>query len=531
MTTIPSPPIQSNTAHIQRDALEALSSLLDRESLPIYACGRAYLGNLAMWRDRHDYESPLKKARGTQGTTTTEGGASLPSPSSPLKKSTAKMNLSFAALSVTNRRPINPATHPEVWLQWRAKITEWMFEFADSLGMQRNTAVASVAYLDLYSMYALFPDDFHKRTHCAEDEYEFSFGDRVGEMSGQVYCLAATTCFFMATKFYETGDSVFTIRHASMYTKFDESEIEGMERAIMHTLHFHLNPCTPVKFINEMLPLLLDDEESLCESGFKDEMGNHVVLRRNDCKLGTFRSTNWFPQTEVETRIIKQAVYMTDLVAYSSEFISVTSALPSKIALAAILEAATDNIVEGKDQLKFQARLRELSVKIVAFDVTPEVEKMRKNIRTMLHWNGCREEMRSMGGASPVTVLNVEVESTTTPAMKRDVGSLREGESAKNCSPAKKTKELTSRDTVNTVDHGTNPKDTKQNNEPSVSDATESTNTAEDEVPSEGRVWETWEVPKLRDLHDRQSSYCTCLDTIFDDEKPKATEKMPNVTH
>jgi hypothetical protein len=115
--------------------------------------------------------------------------------------------------------------------------------------------------------------------------------------------------------------------------------------------------------------------------------------------------------------------------------------------------------------------------------------------------------------------------------MKRDVGSLREGESAKNCSPAKKTKELTSRDTVNTVDHGTNPKDTKQNNEPSVSDATESTNTAEDEVPSEGRVWETWEVPKLRDLHDRQSSYCTCLDTIFDDEKPKATEKMPNVTH
>ena len=187
-----------------------------------------------------------------------------------------------------------------------------------------------------------------------------------------------------------------------------------METAILNTLKFRVNTPTPAKFLKEMLVLLFDYENSVCFTGLFDDKGVKVYLQRNACTLGTFSSTTWEPQNDIESRILKQAAYLVDLVAYSSSYPLATSALPSKVALSAILEVACDNI-EGEEQMTFQDRLHRLSKINRAFDYDEDIREIRDCIKSILHMHGCRKEMREMGGVSPVTVLDFNAEPTSSP--------------------------------------------------------------------------------------------------------------------
>lgn len=286
-------------------------------------------------------------------------------------------------------------------------------------------------FLHQWLIVLVFPEAFQKITQAEDDgHHSFSFDDRTGKISPYMYCLAATACFCVATKLFHTAPRIFSLGNAAKSTSYQEEEIADMESAILNTLKFRVNTPTPAKFLKEMLVLLFDDESSMCFTGLLDDKGVHVYLHRNACKLGTFLSTTWEPQNDTESRIFKQAAYLMDLVAYSSSYPMATSALPSKVALSAILEAVSDNI-EGEEQMTFQDRLHGLSEINWAFDYDEEIREIRNCIRSILHMEGCRKEMRELGGVSPVTVLDFKVEPTSSPR-KRDIASVENASQSKN---------------------------------------------------------------------------------------------------
>ena len=496
--------IESNTAHIEHNALSALSSLLHHERCPLYTCGRYYLENLILWTRRHDYESPKKKARPFHD---------IDVRSSPLKNPRVKSSSNAKATSRDKIHiPLLPSTHPLTLLKWRAHVVEWMFALADSTGMQRNIAVASMAYLDVYSMYCVFPEEFQKRILNASTD-AFSFDDRLGKISGHLYCLAATACFHAASKFYNAESNIYSLKEACQNTNFTEREIEDMELAVLKTLHFRMNPCTPARFLGEMTVLLLDHNETVCDSEFCDEEGEIVPRKRNSCRLGTFLATTWCPKSKIEATIVEQAAYLSDLVAYSSEYPHVIRALPSKIALAAILEPATENI-EGEEQLYFQDRLDELSFRSPAFKYNIEIEDIRRCIREMLHRNGEPEELKKLEGASPVTSLDFE-----QPSLAKEDKFL----SSEAGSFIEKFGPIKNDDTLLDASHDSI--DFKVNNKNVVSTET---NIENHDLLIESRVWESLEEPRPLDINNRPS-LTPYIDISCDDTTLKTNRRVSNI--
>lgn len=397
-----------------------------------------------MWRDRladNDSSSQKKRARDEQDVHEIK----IETPSSPIPSEASTASLPNDAprtprdhptvhptslLPHSRIRVASPSQCPNTLISWRACVIEWLFDLADALGFERNTAVAAMGYLDVYSMYCLFPDEFARRMNVLSSEGNqavsskgdaiiaktfFSFSDKLGTISKQMYLLAATSSFYVAAKLYQTFPRIFTLSHATRVAPgFSEEDVEAMESALVKTLTFHLNPATSARFLKEMLVLLLDHQETFCEVGWMDKQGNPVVAKRKDADLGTFRSTTWFPQTVVETTIYRHAHYLADLVSYSCAFPIASSALPSKVAFAAIVEAASQNYVMD-DQIAFQRRLEELSSLNGAFDYNDEIAEIRKCMRWILNRNGDTDAMREIDGASPVTVVYTE----SRPAKKQ----------------------------------------------------------------------------------------------------------------
>lgn len=142
--------IKSNTGHIHHDAMLALNCLLERQSEPLYATGRSYHQSLVHWSERIASGSPLKKNART--TSSTHDITLLPS--SALLSLKKKHPSPHSSTATRNQHiGISPRDHPELLLRWRARVIEWMFDLADALHLDRNTAVTSVGYLDAYSMY------------------------------------------------------------------------------------------------------------------------------------------------------------------------------------------------------------------------------------------------------------------------------------------------------------------------------------------------------------------------------------------
>jgi hypothetical protein len=522
-------PIQTNTAHVKQDALATLSVLLELESRPLYACGRSYLENLLMWRDQFGYESPTKKARGFF----VDDNHHVPSsPLSPVKKTRSGSNCHHNTTTAPSVRKgdkkVSPKTHPQTLWRWRARVVEWMFELADSLAMDRNIAVTAANYLDTYSMYCLFPVEFTRynspnyqpeKNHFAYEDYHLEDG-----ITKDVYLLASVTCFFIASKMHQTPDVCLSIGQAAAQCGFTAGEVTEMELAVLNTLKFSLNPATPNKFIREMLPLLLDDECSRCHTGFKDEDGVDLVMLRNDFPLGTFQATTWLPQTVDEVAIGKQAFYFADIVMHTSDYPEVSTALPSKIALAAVLEAVADNIVDCEEQANIQDRLEDLCQMSKVFDRDDEVQSIRETMRTLLQSNVDLEKVRKLGGESPVAVCEIDPESSS-PAGKQEYTTVKD-EGINVVSQSQNSESFSPGASVNSIAFEVNPtKDPKK--EPDIDVITAANSTIEEvEDPGQGRVWCSVEEPHPLDLSKRRS--CDISLDIFD-VKPKAAQRVSEV--
>ncbi|KAL3785686.1 hypothetical protein HJC23_008719 [Cyclotella cryptica] len=544
-SSLPQPILASNTAHIEHDALTALESLLARESHPIYACGRAYLENLTRWRDHLvQLDSPGQSTRARDEHDANEFKFDIPP--SPLSSEASTASLPNDAPRTPRDRPTvhptsllphsrirvaTPSQCPNTLISWRARVIEWLFDLADALGFERNTAVAAVGYLDVYSMYCLFPDEFARRMGAissegnqdvsSNDDTEiaqkfFSFSDKLGTISSQMYLLAATSSFYTAAKLYQTAPRIFTLSHAARVApQFLEEDVEAMERAIVKTLTFHLNPATTARFLKEMLVLLLDHEETFCEAGWMDEQGKPVITKRKHADVGTFRSTTWFPQSVVETTIYRHAFYLADLVSYSCVFPVASSALPSKVAFAAIVEAATQNYFM-EDQIAFQERLEELSCLNDAFDYNAEIADIRKCMRWILNRNGDRDAMREMDGASPVTVVDGE----PSPAKRQKFWSTK----SENVPKSDANKSAAS-STSNSKDGEINHSESKQKKYlASGLFNARATNAANGGGIRDCLVRESLEEPQVRAPSTRPS--CSAHVHLFDGEKPKAFKRV-----
>ena len=237
------------------------------------------------------------------------------------------------------------------------------------------------------------------------------FHERLGGMSKGDYLLAAISSFCIATKANETTSHHMTHDNASNYAlrgEFEPSAIAGMELAVLKTTGFNINTPTVNTFIQEMLPLLLsrpfnEDDEVWEEEG-------HNLFHE---EIGTFGSLKWHPTDEVQAYIFKSANYFGEMMAYSSAFVS--SANPSKLALAATLEAVTRNCTTSEHQLIIQERLESLSqIPGVgkAFEYDKEVDEMRKHLVEILEQDGDAEYWR----ATPLDLDNLADDDFATPS-------------------------------------------------------------------------------------------------------------------
>ena len=334
----------------------ALLELLKREKHSLYVCGRAYLTNLTKWRDHFQgiSDHPLSAERnvvpGTSCLTSAQSGRNA----TPLSSSSI-----FDAPDNKAR----PNRNPEILLNWRARVIAWYFDFVQSRNHEFNTALAAISYLDVYSMSVSFPTEFrriindeesasftHSNTITGGDgcfatpspskkskteylHFEGYIADNADHSTQQEtlqcddsiqgmdiiqYRLAAVSSLYLACKVFQSVPTIATsleFANAMGDGTVSPEQIEDMEFTILNALSFRVHVPTAVRFINELLPLL--------------------IPHRN-C------SSTWVPQGDVEERVVSDATMLATLASFcGSEKVPVLiSATPSKIALAAIIEGA-----------------------------------------------------------------------------------------------------------------------------------------------------------------------------------------------
>ena len=225
-----------------------------------------------------------------------------------------------------------------------------------------------MAYLDTYCMSVCFPEEYSRKVGRNKNDQQqqgevglnggntddstvtpsprpqkkqkpIAYDLNSNHLHERVYKLAAITSMYVASKMYETGRGICTATSfAKMSKEYSTEEIGNMELDILESVRV-LNTPTSLRFIQELLPMLLmeDHKQTSCN---------------ND--------TNWM--NDVEKSIFLGANYFASLASYcdATNYPTVVAALPSQIALAAIAEAANRIFFTSKlpiQQHSFQERL------------------------------------------------------------------------------------------------------------------------------------------------------------------------------
>jgi len=126
----------------------------------------------------------------------------------------------------------------------REKICEWMFYIINKIGMQRETAVIAMNYLDRF-MSTNTPRAKRARRNKRE------------------YYLVAFSCLYIAVKISEpimiSADAISELSNR----KYSTEAILSCERRILTSLRWKLNGPTPFQFIDYMLQLLPGNGDAL----------------------------------------------------------------------------------------------------------------------------------------------------------------------------------------------------------------------------------------------------------------------------
>ena len=188
-----------------------------------------------------------------------------------------------------------------------------------------------------------FIENQSEKSILAEEE------ETVRGMSEAHYKLAAISSFCLASKVYQSGNGIHPPYAFAQLTQnqFSAKQIDDMELCILKILNFRVHVPTSLRFVQEMLPLLITD---VVGNG-----GSRFALD----------SRPWSPRDTLEASIYSKARHF---VLYASsyaatDFDPIISATSSKIALAAIMEAAIKVYYKKKllgQQHAFYERLRSL---------------------------------------------------------------------------------------------------------------------------------------------------------------------------
>lgn len=122
---------------------------------------------------------------------------------------------------------------------WRQKIVEWMYAIIHFCDLRHETVAAASHFLDLSVMKGIIQNPID-------------------------YQVAAMTAFYLALKIYDSPSTRFVKLDSLVKLgsgTFDAQEVIDMERKLLFTLEWRLNPPTPNCFLYQFLELLPADTQ------------------------------------------------------------------------------------------------------------------------------------------------------------------------------------------------------------------------------------------------------------------------------
>lgn len=153
--------------------------------------------------------------------------------------------LSAHHLQITKKRSKNDGSSSSVVdVSCREQVCKWIFHIIDRTGMERETAIIAMNFLDRFMSTS---GPAAKIARCNRRQYQ----------------LVALTCLYIAVKITES--SVLDTETISDLSKGAHSAeaITACERHILASLQWRLNGPTPFQFVDYMLGLLPDDTSSV----------------------------------------------------------------------------------------------------------------------------------------------------------------------------------------------------------------------------------------------------------------------------
>ena len=331
----------------QKDGCEGtvdhLKSLLDQESTHYVPC-MDYLAAIAASLPASSSSSSSSLSSRASSPTSSVGSVSLlTATSSSYHHMSQGSSINTAAAPVVYSDRVNEA--------WRRKLCEWCFEVVDHFGMEREVVSVAMNYLD-----RMVAKSMQARAESSNDDDD----DGERHLAKRQFQLVAVSSLYIAVKLHGESEELDIDRRSlnvdvfvELSRGFFQSEaIEAMERNILFSLDWHLNPPTPLKFISSLMRLI-PNWSSTGSSGDEEE----------PCQ----------PFKAVYKAVFDIAMYLAELSVCVSTF--TFHSKNSVVAYASILcamEALQDTL-----PLPYDARVRFVNRTAEATGMLPESEKVR----------------------------------------------------------------------------------------------------------------------------------------------------------
>ncbi|KAL7577295.1 hypothetical protein ACA910_002038 [Epithemia clementina (nom. ined.)] len=140
---------------------------------------------------------------------------------------------------------------------WRRKICQWSYRVVDSFRLDRSTVSVAMNLLDRFLMKYNFPLGSRPVCHCISCKRSFD---------SRFFQLASMTCLYISIKVnpeVECEEEVERRRHFRLapfvdFSRglFSQQDVLEMEKLILHTVGWRVNPPTATSFVPYLLDLL-----------------------------------------------------------------------------------------------------------------------------------------------------------------------------------------------------------------------------------------------------------------------------------
>lgn len=198
-------------------------------------------------------------------------------------------------------------------MHWRAKIIEWKYQIVDEFDLSRELVSISTFYLDQYlSNYYIM------------DTVSLPF----------LFQVVATTSIYLAIKIHSPKKVHIAVICPSSNGRITKTNIEEMEISIMSSLRWCLYPPTPVSFLDNIFPLIMNVD---IEHHDSDERGDN-----NDTTL----SHHLLVDPRIAVQLLEFARFLIELSVCAYPFVPIRS---SSIAIAAIMYSIEVHLCHNDD--------------------------------------------------------------------------------------------------------------------------------------------------------------------------------------